>query len=499
MERRIATQLMTCMDESHRLVKPDDNGNKTTLPTDKRNSEAKSDGEPGYVLVIGATNRPDAIDPALRRPGRFDREIALGIPDENARVQILSVLTHNLRIEGAFDLMKIARSTRGFFGADLASLTTTAGNLAIKRIVDVRKVELTRGLVDGDDVKEWWRKPWSPEEMKKLCINMADFEEAAKLVQPSSRKEGFSIIPNVKWEDVGGLDLLRHEFDRYIIRRIKNPKDYMGFGVDLETGFLLYGPPGCGKTLIAKGVANEAGANFIHIKGPEILNCLVGESELSIRKIFDRARTSLIQALETASAKCKVDSLTTERDKNAASWVIETLLNQILIELDGADQRKGVYVIGATNSYFFRFSGPGVMDKAILRPGRLGRLLYLPLPSPDERGLILKALARKKPIDSSVDLVAIGRDDACKKFSGAALAALRIYDCVLNPTVVSYYTFIFFNAANRTLMKVLEQNESLGDEVERRCLGWCSYISNSSHVGKLHEKYFGYCSCCEYA
>ncbi|KAF3631784.1 Cell division control protein 48 -like protein C [Capsicum annuum] len=391
MERRIATQLMTCMDESHRLVKPDDNGNKTTLPTDKRNSEAKSDGEPGYVLVIGATNRPDAIDPALRRPGRFDREIALGIPDENARVQILSVLTHNLRIEGAFDLMKIARSTRGFFGADLASLTTTAGNLAIKRIVDVRKVELTRGLVDGDDVKEWWRKPWSPEEMKKLCINMADFEEAAKLVQPSSRKEGFSIIPNVKWEDVGGLDLLRHEFDRYIIRRIKNPKDYMGFGVDLETGFLLYGPPGCGKTLIAKGVANEAGANFIHIK---------------------------------------VDSLTTERDKNAASWVIETLLNQILIELDGADQRKGVYVIGATNSYFFRFSGcyyvplPGVMDKAILRPGRLGRLLYLPLPSPDERGLILKALARKKPIDSSVDLVAIGRDDACKKFSGAALAAL---------------------------------------------------------------------------
>ncbi|KAJ8565536.1 hypothetical protein K7X08_008112 [Anisodus acutangulus] len=414
MERRIVTQLMTCMDESHRVVKPDDD-EETTLPTDKRNSEAKSDGsngEPGYVLVIGATNRPDAIDPALRRPGRFDREIALGIPDENARVQILSVLTRNLRVEGAFDLMKIASSTPGFVGADLAALTNKAGNLAMKRIIDVRKVELSRELADGEDAEEWWRKPWSPEEMEKLSINMTDFEEAVKLVQPSSRREGFSAIPNVKWENVGGLDSLRHDFDRYIVRRIKNPKDYMGFGVDLETGFLLYGPPGCGKTLIAKAVANEAGANFIHIKGPEILNKYVGESELAIRTLFTRARTC---------APCilffdEMDALTTKRGKEGG-WVVERLLNQLLIELDGADQRKGVYVIGATNR-------PEVMDQAILRPGRLGRLLYVPLPSPDERGLILKALARKKPIDSSVDLMTIGRDDACKNLSGADLAAL---------------------------------------------------------------------------
>ncbi|XP_060217473.1 cell division control protein 48 homolog C-like isoform X2 [Lycium barbarum] len=414
MERRIVTQLMTCMDESHRVVKPDDEEG-TTLPTDKRNSEVKSDGsngEPGYVLVIGATNRPDAIDPALRRPGRFDREIALGIPDENARVQILSVLTRNLRVEGAFDLMKIASSTPGFVGADLAALTNKAGNLAMKRIIDVRKVELSSELAEGEDAEEWWKKPWSPEEMAKLSINMADFEEAAKLIQPSSRREGFSAIPNVKWEDVGGLDSLRHDFDRYIVRRIKNPNDYMGFGVDLETGFLLYGPPGCGKTLIAKAVANEAGANFIHIKGPEILNKYVGESELAIRTLFTRARTC---------APCilffdEMDALTTKRGKEGG-WVVERLLNQLLIELDGADQRKGVYVIGATNR-------PEVMDQAILRPGRLGRLLYVPLPTPDERGLILKALARKKPIDSSVDLMAIGRDDACKSLSGADLAAL---------------------------------------------------------------------------
>lgn len=178
MERRIVTQLMTCMDESHRLVKSDD-AEGTALPTDKRNSEAKSDGSnggPGYVLVIGATNRPDAIDPALRRPGRFDREITLGIPDENARVQILSVLTRNLRVEGAFDLMKIASSTPGFIGADLAALTNKAGNLAMKRIIDVRKAELSRELSDGEDTEEWWRKPWSPEEMEKLSIFMADFE-----------------------------------------------------------------------------------------------------------------------------------------------------------------------------------------------------------------------------------------------------------------------------------------------------------------------------------
>lgn len=414
MERRIVTQLMTCMDESHRLVKPDD-AKGTALATDKRNNEAKSDGSnggPGYVLVIGATNRPDAIDPALRRPGRFDREIVLGIPDENARVQILSVLTRNLRVEGAFDLTKIASSTPGFVGADLAALTNKAGNLAMKRIIDERKVELSRELSDGEDAEEWWRKPWSPEEMEKLSIFMADFEEAAKLIQPSSRREGFSAIPNVKWEDVGGLDSLRHDFDRYIVRRIKNPKDYMGFGVDLETGFLLYGPPGCGKTLIAKAVANEAGANFIHIKGPEILNKYVGESELTIRTLFTRARTC---------APCilffdEMDALTTKRGKEGG-WVVERLLNQLLIELDGADQRKGVYVIGATNR-------PEVMDQAILRPGRLGRLLYVPLPSPDERVLILKALARKKPIDSSVDLMTIGRDDACKNFSGADLAAL---------------------------------------------------------------------------
>ncbi|XP_011083573.1 cell division control protein 48 homolog C-like [Sesamum indicum] len=402
MERRIVTQLMTCMDESHRLVKPND---------DNADSES-SNCRPGYVLVIGATNRPDAVDPALRRPGRFDREIVLGVPDECARVQILSVLTCNLKVEGAFDLVKIARSTPGFVGADLAALANKAGNLAMKRIIDKRKVELSKESQDRDSNEDWWRQPWSHEEMEKLSITMADFEEAAKMVQPSSRREGFSTIPNVKWDDVGGLHLLREEFDRYIVRRIKFPEDYEDFGVDLETGFLLYGPPGCGKTLIAKAVANEAGANFIHIKGPELLNKYVGESELAVRTIFSRARTCSPCILFFD----EVDALTTKRGKEGG-WVVERLLNQLLVELDGAEQRRGVYVIGATNR-------PEVMDRAVLRPGRFGKLLYVPLPSPDERGMILKALARKKPIDANMDLMALGRDGACENLSGADLSAL---------------------------------------------------------------------------
>ncbi|XP_077252180.1 cell division cycle 48C [Tasmannia lanceolata] len=397
MERRIVTQLMTCMDESHQTLGSID------VDSDSETTEKK----PGYVLVIGATNRPDAVDAALRRPGRFDREIVLGVPDEKGRVEILSVLTRNLRLEGTFDLGKIARSTPGFVGADLAALANKAGNLAMKRIIDSRKSELSRELND-----EWWRHTWEREEMERLSITMADFEDAAKKVQPSSTREGFSAIPNVKWEDVGGLNLLRKEFDRYIVRRVKHPEVYEEFGVDLEAGFLLYGPPGCGKTLIAKAVANEAGANFIHIKGPELLNKYVGESELAVRTIFNRARTCSPCILFFD----EVDALTTERGKDGG-WVIERLLNQLLIELDGADHRRGVFVIGATN----RFE---VMDPAVLRPGRFGKRLYVPLPDPEERGLILKALARKKPLAADVDLDFIAQSKACENRSGADLAAV---------------------------------------------------------------------------
>ncbi|KAG6603180.1 Cell division control protein 48-like C, partial [Cucurbita argyrosperma subsp. sororia] len=363
MERRIVTQLMTCMDGFHKLVES----------TDASSKKDNSNVRPGYVLVIGATNRPDAVDPALRRPGRFDREIVLGVPDENARTEILSVLTSNLRLEGSFDLLKIARATPGFVGADLTALANKAGNLAMKRIIDQRKCELSSDVVDKEHMEDWWKQPWLPEEMDKLAITMTDFEEAIQMVQPSLRREGFSAIPSVKWEDVGGLEQLRAEFDRYVVRRVKYPEDY---------------------------------------EGPELLNKYVGESELAVRTLFSRARTCSPCILFFD----EVDALTTKRGKEGG-WVVERLLNQLLIELDGAEQRRGVFVIGATNR-------PEVMDPAVLRPGRFGKLLYVPLPGPTERGLVLKALGRKKPIDIGVDLLAIGQMQACDNFSGADLAAL---------------------------------------------------------------------------
>ncbi|KAI3859253.1 hypothetical protein MKW98_007634 [Papaver atlanticum] len=436
MEKRIVTQLLTCMDESYEVLGTPDADSGST----------NSGKKPGYVLVIGATNRPDAVDPALRRPGRFDREIALGVPDENARAEILSVLSHNLRLEMGcnFDLAKIAKATPGFVGADLSALVNKAGNLAMKRIIDSRKPNFENTNVD------WWRQPWEAGEMEGLSISMGDFEDAVKMIQPSSRREGFSAIPNVKWEDVGGLDLLRKEFDRYIVSRIKHPEEFEEFGVDLEQGFLLYGPPGCGKTLIAKAIANEAGANFIHIKGPELLNKYVGESELAVRTIFSRARTCSPCILFFD----EVDALTTKRGKDGG-WVVERPLTQLLIELDGADKRRGVFVIGATNR-------PEVMDEAIKRPGRLGKHMYVPLPGPEERGLILKAIARNKPIAEDVDLVAIGREEAYENLSGADLAAV----------------------INEAAMIALEEKRISGDgSFERK-----KWMINKTHFDRAVEK-----------
>ncbi|CAL4943048.1 unnamed protein product [Urochloa decumbens] len=394
MERRIVTQLMTCMDEFHQNNGGDDSG------------DDSSENNPGYVIVIGATNRPDAVDQALRRPGRFDREIYLGVPDENARNQILRMLVRKLQLEGQLDFFKIARATPGFVGADLEALVNNAGYLAMERIINERRV---RDRCEHEVIIEWCRQQsWNAG----IHVTMNDFEEAIKFVQPSLRREGFTSIPDVTWDDVGGLDSLRKAFERYIVRRIKRPEDYDEFGVSMQDGFLLFGPPGCGKTLIAKAVAHEAGANFIHIKGPELLNKYVGESESEVRKIFSRARTN---------SPCiiffdEVDALATKRGKEGG-WVVERLLNQLLIELDGAGQRKGVYVIGATNRI-------DVIDDAILRPGRFGKKYYVPLPGADERVSILKAHARSRPISSAVDLDALARREECSNLTGADLALL---------------------------------------------------------------------------
>ncbi|CAN6185469.1 unnamed protein product [Urochloa humidicola] len=399
MERRIVTQLMTCMDEFHQNI-------------GCGNSDAKtSEKRPGYVIVIGATNRPDAVDQALRRPGRFDREIYLGIPDENARKQILKMLIQNLQLEGQFDLFKIARATPGFVGADLKALVDKAGNLATKRTADKIRVQYCREHEGNNKYDyDWCRQPWDRDEVESLHITMGDLEEAAKMVQPSLRREGFSSVPDVTWDDVGGLLSLRKEFDRCIVRCIKNPEDYEAFGVNLQAGFLLFGPPGCGKTLIAKAVAHEAGANFIHIKGPELLNKYVGESESEVRKLFIRARTNSPCILFFD----EVDALTKKRGEEGG-WVVERVLTQLLTELE--DKRQGVYVIGATNRI-------DVIDETILRPGRFGKKHYVPLPGANERVSILKACARRNPISSGVDLDALARREECINLTGADISSM---------------------------------------------------------------------------
>ncbi|CAH8385717.1 unnamed protein product [Eruca vesicaria subsp. sativa] len=387
MEKRIVTQLLTCMDGP-------------------KNDTGSSSG--GYVIVIGATNRPDALDPALRRSGRFDREIELKVPDVDARAEILSVVAQKLRLEGSFDMRIIAQLTPGFVGADLEGVANMAGRLGIRRVMESRKLQLSGGS-DSQDDRSWLRQPWLEEDLEKLFVRMSDFEEAVKLVKGSLTREGFSTVPDVTWGDVGGLDHLRRELNTYIIRPIKNPEIYKAFGANLETGFLLYGPPGCGKTLVAKAVANEAGANFIHIKGPELLQKYVGEAERAIRTVFQRARTSSPCILFFD----EVDALTTKRGTEGG-WVVERFLNQFLAELDGGE-RRNVYVIGATNR-------PDVIDSAFMRPGRFGNLVYVPLPNADERVSILKSIAKKKPLDPSVDLDAIAKK--CEGFSGADLAGL---------------------------------------------------------------------------
>ncbi|PON33965.1 Spastin [Parasponia andersonii] len=356
------------MDECHRLVKPT-----------HENSESKSPygTQGGYVLVIGATNRPHDIDPALRRPGRFAKEIVLGVPDEKARAQILSVLAKRPRLDDSFDLLKIARSTPGFVGADLESLGNEAGTLAMARITDERESKLSANFEDEELSEELWNESWPPEDLENLSITMADLEQFAWFKPPQQERD-FSDIPDVKWENVGGLDLLRHEFDKYIIRTIKYPEEYEEFKVKLETEFLLYGPPGFGKTLRVKAVANEAGANFIHIKGPELLNKYVGESKLEVGRLFRHAGTF---------SPCRVFF-----DDNI---IIDLLQLCVFIRSD-------------------------VIDNALLRSGRFCKCLYVPLPSPGERGLILKALMKNYP----VDLNAVGRMEACDNFSGADLAAL---------------------------------------------------------------------------
>jgi ribosome biogenesis ATPase len=257
--------------------------------------------------------------------------------------------------------------------------------------------------------------PLSIEQMEPLYVTMSDFLKAVPLVQPSSKREGFATVPDVSWEAIGALQSIRDELAISVLEPIRNPEKFQALGLTLPAGVLLYGPPGCGKTLLAKAIAHESGANFISVKGPELLDKYVGESERAVRQVFERAR---------ASSPCiiffdELDSLVPKRgsDGGSGGGVSERVVNQLLTELDGLDSRRSVFVIGATNR-------PELIDSAMLRPGRLDRLLYVPLPTPEDRVSILKALASGVALAEDVDLEAIGLSARANGYSGADCAAL---------------------------------------------------------------------------
>lgn len=409
MEKRIVAQLLTSMDSIH--------------PKHNRNASA--------VIVLGATNRPDAMDPALRRAGRFDREIVLGAPDEAAREGILEVMTSQMRVEGTLDYKVLARKTPGFVGADLRSLTKEAAVIAIKRIfkLDLLGESGDSKAQDGKVLNDTAARdtpedsssndinsivPLTPEQLSPLYITMEDFLAAVPHVQPSAKREGFATSPDVSWDDIGALSSIREELTLSVLEPISHPEKFEALGLPLPAGVLLYGPPGCGKTLLAKAIANESGANFISVKGPELLDKYVGESERSVRVVFERARSS---------SPCiiffdELDSLCPKRGSDSGGGgVSERVVNQLLTEMDGLDSRRSVFVIAATNR-------PELIDPAMLRPGRLDKLLYVPLPSPDDRYSILKALGVSVKLASDVNLHTIAHDSRANGFSGADCAAL---------------------------------------------------------------------------
>jgi len=398
MEKRIVAQLLTCMDE---------------LTLEKTGGKA--------VVVLAATNRPDSLDPALRRGGRFDKEINLGVPSEAVREQILRALTRQMVLANDFGFQRLAKLTPGFVGADLNDLVSTAGSAAIKRFLDSLKSQSVEMDVEGDSelvsptVSELRRlikraKEPPPAELAGISITEDDFVTALPKIQPSSKREGFATIPDTTWSDIGALRPVREELLTAIVEPIRSPEKYERVGITAPTGVLLWGPPGCGKTLLAKAVANESRANFISVKGPELLNKYVGESERAVRQVFVRARSSIPCVIFFD----ELDALVPRRD-DALSESSARVVNTLLTELDGLSNRQGIYVIAATNR-------PDIIDPAMLRPGRLETLLFVDLPEKPERVEILQTLSRNISLPYTESIAEIARD--CEGFSGADLESL---------------------------------------------------------------------------
>lgn len=406
MEKRIVAQMLTCMDDM---------------------ALEKTGGKP--VIIIAATNRPDSLDSALRRAGRFNKEINLGVPNEVAREKILRALTQKLTLASDFGYRALAKLTPGFVGADLNDVVSVAGTEAMKRMMAALKKRTTSAM-DVDSSAEDLSIPPALVILRSLVANAGeatpdgdfsitynDFVTAVSKVQPSAKREGFATIPDTTWAHIGALHDVRDQLEMAIVEPIKRPESFARVGITAPTGVLLWGPPGCGKTLLAKAVANESKANFISIKGPELLNKYVGESERAVRQTFERARSSVPCILFFD----ELDALVPKRE-DSLSEASSKVVNTLLTELDGLSNRAGIYVIAATNR-------PDMIDPAMLRPGRLGTSVFVDLPTPDERVEILKALYRRAlPTAAQAEiegLESVARDVRCTGYSGADLGNLH--------------------------------------------------------------------------
>ena len=351
----------------------------------------------GKVVVIGATNRVNAIDPALRRPGRFDRELEIGVPDREGRLEILQIHTRGMPLAKDVNLEKLADISHGFVGADLQSLSKEAGMRSLRRILP--NIDLSSESIPSDT-------------LRKIIVTMNDFMDVTKEMEPSAMREVFVEIPDINWDDIGGLESVKQEMQE----AVEWPLKYQGIFTFADAvppkGILLYGPPGTGKTLIAKAAANESEANFISIKGPELLSKWVGESEKGVREIFRKAR----QAAPCIIFFDEIDAIAPKRGGDFGdSHVTERLISQLLTELDGLEVLTNVVVIGATNR-------PDIVDAALLRPGRFDRLLYVPPPDRDSRIQIIKIHIKKKPLDDSVNIEKLA--DQTEGYTGADIASL---------------------------------------------------------------------------